>query len=56
MTLVRQLKKAVGIEESKNTFECQECGHRFESGREEADYWLSCESCGAEDVERAEQA
>lgn len=54
MRFVRTIKETIGLVEppTRNTFECQDCGHTFESSQEEASYWTSCETCESRDVEK----
>lgn len=53
MSIVQRIKRTIGLEEppSKNTFECEDCGYRFKSGRDEASYWMKCDNCESRDVE-----
>lgn len=54
MSFVRRIMETIGLGESasKNTFECQDCGHTVESSREEDSYWLTCDRCDSRDLEK----
>jgi predicted Zn-ribbon and HTH transcriptional regulator len=54
MSVVQSIMEHVGIKESPPTYECNDCGHEFESHSDPDSVWLKCSECDSEDVEQAD--
>lgn len=54
MSVLESVKETVGIEEEKPEYECDDCGHTFQSDADSDSYWFQCPECDSESLTELE--
>ncbi|WP_324759994.1 hypothetical protein [Haloarcula montana] len=54
MSVLESIKETVGLTAEQPTYECDDCGHQFESDAETDSYWFQCPECGADSATQIE--
>ncbi|MEF8853104.1 MAG: hypothetical protein V5A44_03075 [Haloarculaceae archaeon] len=50
MSVLQNVKEAIGLAESAPEYECNACGTQFDSGAKPGTYWFECPECGGNDA------
>lgn len=54
MSVLETVKETVGIADEQTEYECDDCGHTFQSDANSESYWFGCPECKSESVTELE--
>jgi|GEM_PF-922635 len=54
MSVLETVKEKVGLADETPQYECDDCGHEFESAADPDSYWMKCPECESQDHTRLE--